>query len=382
MDKIKELGQIYTSEKTALLMISLIKNNGTTLEPSCGDGIFLSLLKDRKITALEIDKEIKKEIKKDNILNIDFFDYSTSNLFDTIIGNPPYVEHKSIITETKNKLNLNLFNKKTNLYLFFIEKCIKHLKENGELIFIVPRDFTHLTSAIKLNEFIYKQGTITDFYDLSDTKVFEKADIDVCIFRFQKGNFTRKTNYDGKNKTFIYSNGILLFTEKKCETKLKDVFDVKVGAVSGKDEVFLNEDGIDFVFSKTKETGKTRRMIYRKEHPSLLKHKNDLLKRKIKQFDESNWWDWGRPITFNDKERIYVNCKTRKENPFFYHSCKNYDGSMLALFPKKKINLNNAIDILNKIDWKELGLKRGGRFCFTQRTLENIVLPDVIETTI
>jgi adenine-specific DNA-methyltransferase len=83
---------------------------------------------------------------------MDFFDFPISNKYSTIIGNPPYVKYQDIIPETLRKISSNIFDERTNLNLFFIEKCIKHLKKHGELIFIVPRDFMKSTSAIKLNE--------------------------------------------------------------------------------------------------------------------------------------------------------------------------------------------------------------------------------------
>ncbi|GIZ14248.1 hypothetical protein RCZ15_05660 [Capnocytophaga catalasegens] len=49
------------------------------------------------------------------------------------------------------------------------------LKNRGELIFITPRDFFKSTSSIKLNHFIYNQGTITDLIDLGDSRIFENA---------------------------------------------------------------------------------------------------------------------------------------------------------------------------------------------------------------
>jgi adenine-specific DNA-methyltransferase len=106
--------------------------------------------------------------KQDNshIMNMDFFDFEISNTFDTIIGNPPYVRFQDINETTKNKLDMKLFDKRSNLYLFFIYKSIQHLNDHGELIFITPRDFLKATSSINLNKFIYDHGTITDIIDM------------------------------------------------------------------------------------------------------------------------------------------------------------------------------------------------------------------------
>jgi hypothetical protein len=57
-----------------------------------------------------------------------------------------------------------------------------------------------------------------------------------------------------------------------------------------------------------------------------------LIARRIRPFDESNWWQWGRGYHQTDQPRVYVNNKTRRSQPFFVHPCKNYDGSVLAIF--------------------------------------------------
>ena len=119
----KKLGQVFTPENIVEQMLNLRKNVGSILEPSCGDGIFLNKIKD--CVGIEYDSNICPK----NAINLDFFDYSLTNTFDTIIGNPPYIKYTNICDDTKIKLDISLFNKRSNLYLFFIEKSIKHLNK-------------------------------------------------------------------------------------------------------------------------------------------------------------------------------------------------------------------------------------------------------------
>lgn len=370
---IGELGQFFTPQSIVAEMLKLRKNFGTVLEPSCGDGAFLRNL--NNAVGIEIDEKFKQ----DKVLNIDFFDYSLNNKFDTIIGNPPYVRYQDILYSTKEKLApfADLFDKRSNLYLFFIYKSILHLKDNGELIFITPRDFLKSTSAIKLNEFIYSQGTITNFIDLGDEKIFKDAQPNCAIWRFEKNNFNRNTNL---YKEFSCVNGQLLFTDNKYNIKFNDLFFVKVGGVSGCDEIFANEEfgNLDFVYSKTAQTGETRKMIYNQNIPFLRQFKDKLINRKIKKFNETNWFCWGRDYYKSELPRIYVNGKTRNKKPFFTNECKNYDGSVLAIFPKFSCSQNEILEIidkLNSVNWQELGFVCDGRFLFSQKSLENCLLP-------
>lgn len=370
----KKLGQVFTPENIVEQMLNLRKNVGSILEPSCGDGIFLNKIKD--CVGIEYDSNICPK----NAINLDFFDYSLTNTFDTIIGNPPYIKYTNICNDTKIKLDISLFDKRSNLYLFFIEKSIKHLNKNGELIFIVPRDFIKSTSSKKLNKFIYENGTITDLVDLGDQKIFKNATPNTIIFRFEKDNFSRITN---NYLNFIYDSGQLYFLKNKMnKIKFSDLFFVKVGAVSGCDELFKHSDGIEFVCSYTAKTTKTKSMLYNKYHEDLLQYKNKLIKRKIKKFNENNWYMWGRDYYKSRQPRIYVNVKTRIKKPFFIHDAKSYDGTILAIFPKhEKVgkNLSQVCDLFNEIDWDEMGFMCGNRYIFSQQSLENCILPDVFE---
>ena len=342
--------------------ISLIKNkNGRLLEPSCGAGAF-NKVKNKNSVFLEIDPKV---VSSDDVIVMDFFDYPEEEKFDTIIGNPPYVDNS--LFQVKHKTAIKV---QANLYLYFIEKCIKHLKDGGELIFIVPRDFIKLTSAKVVNKLLFKTGTITDFYDYGDERLFDGACPNVCIFRFEKGNFSRKTNtFDGEYQ-FAESDGLISFIKEGQNERLGDYFDIKVGAVSGADRYFVHDNGVEFVYSKTRSDGSLRKMIYQKEDDALLKYKEKLISRGIKTFDEKTWFMWGRPVDFREGEpRIYVNCKTRVASPFFTNKCDRWDGSLLALFPKKKMDLNKAVAALNSLDWNALGFMTGGRYIFAQKSL-------------
>ena len=235
---VEHLGQVFTPPHIVSDMLNLIQSskkleNPRFLEPSCGNGAFLKNLPSNKV-GIELDSNV---IYDKSILQQDFFTYPIDEKFDCIIGNPPYVRYQDILESTKTLLApyKNVFDLRSNLYLFFIYKCILHLQDKGELIFITPRDFLKSTASVRLNGFLFSQGSITDFIDLGDKKIFDKAQPNCAIWRFEKGNFSRNTNC---LKTFSCVNGQILFTKNHYFIPFKKLFFVKVGAVSGADSIF------------------------------------------------------------------------------------------------------------------------------------------------
>ena len=266
-----------------------------------------------------------------------------------------------------------------NLCFHFIEKCVRHLKPGGELVFITPRDFLKATGAAKLNTWLVDQGSFTDMIELGDARIFSGAMPNCIIWRFERGNFERRLS-DGRRMR--QAGGQLMFTRGIYSVPLASVFQVKVGGVSGADDIYTNTElgNADFVCSRTAQTGELRRMIYEIKPPYLEQFKERLLARRVTKFDESNWWRWGRHHHVSDAPRIYVNGRTRMEKPFFLNDCRNYDGAVLALFPRRQDltpdDLALLVDLFNDVDWEELGFVCDGRHLFAQRSLEQALLPE------
>lgn len=394
---VQTLGQVFTPPSVVRAMLALRQNTGRILEPSCGDGAFSNCLSG--CVAIEIDRTHAPT----DSLNVNFFAFPESEKFETIIGNPPYVRYQDIREETQDLIKSNLFDLRSNLYLFFIEKAVRHLTGHGELIFITPRDFMKTTSSVRLNHWLYSQGTLTHAIELGDAKVFATAVPNCLIWRYEKGCFDRTVRYAEignkddlesslatprwEDRHFIETAGHLMFSHDISTLHLKDIATVKVGAVSGADDLYVDEKwgNLDFVCSGTRKTGKTRRMIWINsadtEPPApLLPYKKRLISRGIRPFDESNWWHWGRSCPITDAPRVYVNLKTRQSSPFFLHECNYFDGAVLALFPiNLHFDMKAFCNALNDVDWNQLGFLCDGRFLFSQRSLENAPLPATFE---
>jgi adenine-specific DNA-methyltransferase len=374
------LGQYFTTnnelkEKVFEFILNCPSN---ILEPSIGQGDLITFITNRipNITfdMYEIDTKIKllDNIQKDKVIYGDFIKQKITKKYQTIIGNPPYIRTK-----------------KGNMYIDFTEKCYNLLDINGELIFIVPSDFFKLTSASKLLNMMLMNGTFTHIFHPHNEKMFENASIDVIVFRYYKNNLNeKKVLYNDKLLYITNSNGLITFGEENNNSVMfQDYFDIYVGLVSGKEEVYKNEElgNINIINGKDK----IDKYIYIEKYPCeieeinkyLLHHKKELIGRRIRKFNENNWFEWGAPrniTTINSnlgKDCIYIYNLTRKHNVAFLGKINYFGGALLMLKPKKKCDLNNIVSYINSSTFKD-NFMFTGRFKIGHRQICNSYIPN------
>jgi adenine-specific DNA-methyltransferase len=377
----QSLGQYFTTNiELKEIVYKFILNNPThILEPSIGQGDLVKFITNKFINVTfdmyEIDTKIKllDNIDKNNIIYGDFLKEKITKTYKTIIGNPPYIKTK-----------------KRNLYIDFIEKCYNLLDDNGELIFIIPSDFFKLTSASKLLNTMMINGSFTHIYHPHNEKLFEDASIDILIFRYNKNNtIIKKVLYNNELKYIINSDGLITFNDININNNVifKDYFDIYVGIVNGKEEVYKNANlgNIEVLNGENKVS----KYIYIDKFPCeneqvneyLLEHKKELLERGIKKFNEKNWFEWGAPRnikTINKnlgKDCIYIYNLTREKNISFVDKVRYFGGSLIMLLPKKECNLANIVTYLNSDVFKD-NFIFSGRFKIGHRQISNFYIPN------
>jgi adenine-specific DNA-methyltransferase len=383
------LGQYFTTNIILKEKIYnfIINNPDEILEPSIGQGDLIVYVKEKnssiKFDMYEIDEKIKllDNIEKENVVYCDFLQQNITKLYKTIIGNPPYIKCN------KKSLKMNL---KMNLYIEFAEKCYNLLEDKGELIFIVPSDFLKLTSSSKLINIMMNNGTFTHIYHPNNEKMFENASIDIIIFRYCKNKLLeKKVLYNDQLKYIINNDGLITFSEEKNNNihMFKDYFDIYVGIVSGKEEVYKNNTfgNIDVLNGYNK----TDKYIYIESYPSknedlnkyLLEHKDVLIKRGIRKFNEKNWFEFGANRNIKNvknnlgKECIYIYNLTRNDKVAFLDKVTYFGGNLIILIPKKECNLNIINLYLNSDEFKD-NFIFSGRFKIGHRQLSNSFIPN------
>ena len=335
------LGQVWTPAPIVKKMLKLItiKNPQLILEPASGTGCFYwALLKAqyKNVIGIEIDPRVAHQNA-----HIDSY-FNTNYRPDVIIGNPPYVAFKAI---QNRPINTKLIHK-PNLYHYFLEKALSDLQPNGQIIWIIPANIFTNSSAQILNQIIYQNFSITH-WELINENVWANAAIATAIVKIVK-----TPNHPASLK-YYFSHGKIIFGSKlNCNQHVV----IKVGGASGFKQQLL-PGTTKFVTSQTERTKSLQAIDYQPQQ-------------------------WIRPVPQPPQGftyQIFVNCKTRKTQPFYLLKTAksqfiHYDAAVLCLYTfgskQQTINLMNK---LNRFDWTNCAIKRSGRYHFSQSILKALL---------
>ena len=140
------------------------------LEPSCGSGEFISALAREypraNITGIEYNHKIYTEISQHfaELTNVriqhgDFLKYTagTDSPPDLIIGNPPYYVMKK---EDVSPEYHPFFDGRPNIFILFIIRSMKLLREDGVLCFVLPSSFMNSQYYDKTRKYIVRHFSI------------------------------------------------------------------------------------------------------------------------------------------------------------------------------------------------------------------------------
>jgi adenine-specific DNA-methyltransferase len=412
----KSRGQFFTTRNRVLdVLIELIKNNGSILEPSAGQGHIIKSIENKfnkQIRAIELDySKVDTRVCDSEIEVNNFFNFiKNSDSFDTIIGNPPFVKLKNVEEDTMDLLPEKIPGN-GNLYYFFIKYCVSILENNGQLIFIVPKEWLYNVSAQFVRDYLSENGGFTHFIDCGEEKLFDDADVPaLCIFRFQKGYFgglkfyeTLDDFYSGKYviKQTTYSNTIVFSNEIYEGKRISDYFDVKVGLVTGAEKVFrvgndtnLSDELLISIIGTNKLSSKyifadnvtSFQNIPTDIQEYFLSNKKKLINREIKKFNETNWWCYGAlrnvDAMNSNRKRIYGLMKTR-ENEVFWKGdeFEFFGGGLVGLFLKNDldIDLDEVVRHMNSEQFKKImkdsNMYSNNKVSITPSVLSNLPFP-------
>ncbi len=144
--------------------------------------------------------------------------------FDIIVGNPPYIRIQTLQKDQVTYFNDHYVSptKNYDIYILFLEKGLKLLKENGVLGFILPHKFFQGESGENIRNFISKNKALAKVVNFGTNQVFEDAITYTCMIflsKRQNDEFLTKNFKLGENFKNLSS---IEFDKKKSEILEED----------------------------------------------------------------------------------------------------------------------------------------------------------------
>lgn len=154
------------------------------------------------------------------------------NGFDFVVGNPPYLEAKKMSKKTKElcaETCPNIATGAFDLFVCFIDKGLRLLRNGGKLGYIIPNKFLIANYAKKMREELLNNYSIKEIIDVSECEVFENVSVYPVIFIAEN-----KKSQDNVIKTAEKIN-----STKELESKKFTTNEIKQNTYKRDDFVFF-----------------------------------------------------------------------------------------------------------------------------------------------
>ena len=215
-DQNKLRGGYYTSPELAAWLCewAIRRTTDQILEPSCGDGVFLSAAAERlkslgelsptsianRLKGIEVDpREAEKanlrlraklgDVSNRAIQTLDFFHWwqeECESEFDVVIGNPPFIKYHSFPEDYRaralnimTKLGLKA-NRLTNVWVPFVVAAAQSLRQGGRLAFVLPAELLQVSYASQLRSFLVDKFSRIDIITCNQL-FFDGAEQEVVL---------------------------------------------------------------------------------------------------------------------------------------------------------------------------------------------------------
>ncbi len=242
----EKFGQVFTSEKVAKSMVALIRpflNNQTKcLDPCLGKNVFLSEVSKHEygtlvgveLDEMVIDSSVKDfyEVSNRQLIRGDFFDLSLNKLFDVIIMNPPYVRQELLGEGINAKGKIaSIFGEdyskipgKSNLYVYFLLKALKHLKKDGVLVAITYDSWLFTDFGRKFKDILFNTCSLEKIVHFK-TGVFDNVNVGATILLLGRKKDNKKIEYYPLDSPTDLANNGNLPINRRLLVSRKDIID-------------------------------------------------------------------------------------------------------------------------------------------------------------
>lgn len=143
--------------------------------------------------------------------------------YDVVVTNPPYMGSSNMNETLLEYIHENFENTKTDLYIIFIYRTLKMLKNNGLLGIMTSYTWMFLSSFEALRKYLISQKTIVSLVQPEYHSFFQEAFVPICAYVVgnyrsdYKGTFINQNKFYGADKQeYVYLNAV---NSNECEYK-------------------------------------------------------------------------------------------------------------------------------------------------------------------
>ena len=128
-------------------------------------------------------------LSDDERLRVNVFDWAAefpeimkSGGFDTVIGNPPYVQ-SALIIDYKDyfKSKFSTYSGSSDLYVFFVEQGFRILEKDGKYGMIISNKWLKADYGLRLRKYLSCNVDILQIVDFGELPVFKRVGVFPCI---------------------------------------------------------------------------------------------------------------------------------------------------------------------------------------------------------
>ncbi len=263
----------------------------SVLEPSCGDGSFLSVMSNiwplhtGEICGVEIDptEAAKARTHGYPIINDDFFSYYNQYIegkraFDVIVGNPPFIRYQNF-DEAYRSVAFQLMqahgfhpNRLTNIWLPFLLLCAEALSPEGRIGMVIPAELFQVDYAAEARKYLsshfdklilvtFKQLVFDGIQQEVVLLLGEKNAVDkgikvvelngledlmseslTCLDRAE----TKRLDHSTEKwvKYYLTNDELAILSQLKADERISsaaELYEINVGLVSGENDFFIRK---------------------------------------------------------------------------------------------------------------------------------------------
>lgn len=219
LEKARKLGQYFTPYPIARFMaewVNLASSLSRVMDPAVGLGIFFRALMDVNpgfsgtFHGFDIDPQALDHAKqifsglpslKLVFYHQDFLLADGQPQFNGILSNPPYIRYKAIPDREKliEKFGQDFgiaISKYSNLYGYFIIRCMQALAPHGRAAILVPSDFLYSGFGESIKQYLLSSGMLRHILFFNDkNSLFDDSITTSCILLLENDTVVKTASF-------------------------------------------------------------------------------------------------------------------------------------------------------------------------------------------